>query len=232
VMVSVGTSGTVFAVTDTPSRDETGTVAGFADASGMFLPLVATLNAARVLSTVAALLGVDHDGLADLALQSPPGAGGVVILPYFEGERTPNLPDATASFHGLSIASTTRSNVARAAVEGMLCGLVDGLDAVRSVGVETNRAMLIGGAVQNAAVQTIAAQVLDIPVIIPAPGEYVARGAAFQAAWTLAGVVPRWPVATTVAPDLDFRPVIREQYRATSELSTAPGPAPIRTPSS
>jgi len=170
------------------------------------------------------LLGVDHDGLAELALQAPPGAGGVVILPYFEGERTPNLPDATASFHGLSIASTTRSNVARAAVEGMLCGLVEGLDAVRSVGVEAKQVILIGGAIQNAAVQTIAAQVFDIPVTIPAPGEYVARGAALQAAWTLAGSAQRWPVDTVAAPEPSFCPVIRNQYRAASAIPTTARP--------
>ena len=129
-MVSIGTSGTVFAVTPEPVRDATGTVAGFADASGLFLPLVATLNAARVLDAVAGLLGVDHGGLAELALQSRPGAGGAVLVPYFEGERTPNLPPATASLTGLTLASTTRPHLARAAVEGMLCGLADGLDAV------------------------------------------------------------------------------------------------------
>ena len=220
VIVSVGTSGTVFAVADTPSSDESGTVAGFADASGKFLPLVATLNAARVLSTVAGLLGVDLDGLAELAVKAAPGAGGVVVIPYFEGERTPNLPDATASVHGLSIASATRANVARAAVEGMLCGLVEGLDAVRSVGVETRRVILIGGAVQNAAVQTIAAQVFNIPVVTPAAGEYVARGAAFQAAWALSGTVPHWAMNAVAIPEPDFRCLIREQYRAACALTT------------
>ncbi len=219
VIVSVGTSGTVFAVADTPSSDDSGTVAGFADASGQFLPLVATLNAARVLSTVAGLLGVDLDGLTERALKAAPGSGGVVVIPYFEGERTPNLPDATASFHGLSTASATRANVARAAVEGMLCGLVEGLDAVRSVGVETRRVILIGGAVQNAAVQTIAAQVFDIPVVTPAPAEYVARGAAFQAAWALSGTAPRWAVNAVVMPERDFRGVILEQYRAACALT-------------
>ena len=219
VIVSVGTSGTVFAVADTPSSDESGTVAGFADASGRFLPLVATLNAARVLSTVAGVLGVDLDGLTELALKASPGAGGVVVIPYFEGERTPNLPGATASFRGLSIASATRANVARAAVEGMLCGLVEGLDAVRSVGVEARRVILIGGAVQNAAVRTIAAQVFDTPVVTPAPAEYVARGAAFQAAWALSGTAPHWAVNAMVMPERDFRGVIREQYRAACALT-------------
>ena len=219
VIVSVGTSGTVFAVADTPSGDDSGTVAGFADASGKFLPLVATLNAARVLSTVAGLLGVDLDGLAELALKATPGSGGVVVIPYFEGERTPNLPDATASFHGLSTASATRANLARASVEGMLCGLVEGLDAVRSVGVEARRVILIGGAVQSAAVQTIAAQVFNIPVVTPAAGEYVARGAAFQAAWALSGATPHWAMGDVAIPVPDFRCAIREQYRAACSLS-------------
>ena len=112
-----------------------GAVAGFADASGAYLPLVATLNAARVLDATAALLAVDHDELGRLALAAEPGAGGLVLQPYFEGERTPNLPDATATLFGMTLASTTRENLARAAIEGMLCGLADGLDAVRGVGV-------------------------------------------------------------------------------------------------
>jgi xylulokinase len=212
VVVSIGTSGTVFAVTDEPALDTTGAVAGFADASGEFLPLIATLNAARVLSSVAGLLGVDHDGLASLALSAEPGAGGVVLVPYFEGERTPNLPDATASFHGLSLASNTRANVARAAIEGMLCGLAAGLDAVRAVGVREKRLLFIGGAAQNVAVAQIAAQVFDATVVVPAPGEYVADGAAVQAAWALTGARPAWPLTIAAEPAPDFRPVIREQY--------------------
>jgi xylulokinase len=214
VVVSVGTSGTVFAVSDTPIGDPSGTVAGFADASGLFLPITVTLNAARVLTSIAGLLGVDFDELSRLALEAEPGAGGVVLVPYFEGERTPNLPHATASFSGLSIASTTRSNFARAAVEGMLCGLAGGLDALRALGHPAERLLLIGGAVQNPAVQRIAAQVFDLPVLIPSPGEYVARGAAVQAAWALFGERPQWEVALDSTPEPDFRPAIAEQYRA------------------
>src|SRR5690606_38679082 len=125
VVVSIGTSGTVFAVTDRPVRDDTGTVAGFADAAGGFLPLVATLNAARTLTAIAGLLGTDHDEFGRLALAAKPGADGLVLTPYFEGERTPNLPEATASLTGMTLASTTRENLARAAIEGMLCGLAD-----------------------------------------------------------------------------------------------------------
>jgi xylulokinase len=213
VVVSIGTSGTVFAVTDNPAADATGTVAGFADAGGFFLPLVATLNAARVLDSIAGLLGVTHDELGELALQGEPGAGGLVLQPYFEGERTPNLPDATASVFGMTLASTTRPNLARAAIEGLLCGLADGLDAVREQGVVAERILLIGGAAQNAAVQAIAAQVFDAPVIVPSPGEYVAAGGAVQAAWSLTGARPAWTVPTVATPTPDHRPVIREQYR-------------------
>ena len=213
VVVSLGTSGTVFAVAADAVADASGTVAGFADASGLFLPLVATLNAARVLSSVAGILGVDHDGFAELARTAGPGSDGVVLVPYFEGERTPNLPTAKASFHNLSIASASRHNLARAAIEGMLCGLADALDAVRATGVQPRHLLLIGGAAQNAAVQEVAAQVFDLPVRIPAPGEYVARGAAVQAAWALTGSRPSWTLDTVEDRAVDHRPVIREQYR-------------------
>lgn len=214
VVVSIGTSGTVFAVTDSASHDESGTVAGFADAAGGFLPLVATLNAARVLDSVAALLGVDHSELGRLALEARPGAGGAVLQPYFEGERTPNLPDATATLFGLSLTSTTRANLARAAIEGMLCGLADGLDAIRAQGVEARRILLIGGAAQNEAVATIAGQVFDVPVEVPSPAEYVALGAAVQAAWALTGTRPNWAIELSARPAHDTRTIIREQYAA------------------
>ena len=213
VVISIGTSGTVFAVADQPVRDATGTVAGFADATGRHLPLIATLNAARVLSSIAGVLGVGLDELSRLALAAQAGAGGVVLIPYFEGERTPNLPDAKASVHGLSIASATRENLARAAIEGMLSGLEAGLDAVRNAGVQARRLLLIGGAAQSEAVQQIAAQVFDAPVVTPAPGEYVADGGAVQAAWTVTGELPNWPLSLIASPAQNFQPVIRDQYR-------------------
>lgn len=218
VVVSLGTSGTVFAVADAPARDTTGTVAGFADATGRFLPLVATLNAARVLDAVAGLLGVTHDELGALALEAEPGADGVVLVPWFEGERTPNLPNATASLTGLTLASTTRPTLARAAIEGMLSGLAVGLEAIQAQGVEVRRVLLIGGAAANDAVARIAAQVFDAEIVVPAAGEYVALGAARQAAGVLAGGPVDWTVATTRAVDPDHRPIIRSQYDAVAAL--------------
>ncbi|MDT0158120.1 xylulokinase [Microbacterium sp. ARD32] len=195
VVVSIGTSGTVFAVSEQPVHDDSGAVAGFADAAGGFLPLVATLNAARVLDAIARLLGVDHAELSRLALDAQPGAGGLTLLPYFEGERTPNLPDATAELTGMTLGSTTRENLARAAVEGMLSGLGAGLDALRDQQVPLARALLIGGGAQSEAVRRIAPAVLGIPVEVPAPAEYVALGAAAQAAWALSGSRPAWSFA-------------------------------------
>jgi xylulokinase len=211
VVVSLGTSGTVFAVTDGPAADPTGAVAGFCDATGAFLPLVCTLNAARVLSATAAMLGVDLDGLDSLALQAKPGAGGLVLLPYLEGERTPNLPNASGTLLGLRGGNMTPENLARAAVEGMLCGLADGLDALRAVGVEARRVLLIGGASRSAAVQAVAAGLFGVPVEVPDPGEYVALGAARQAAWVLSGSAepPAWHRPTrTVAPTAEGGPVL------------------------
>ncbi|MDX2026417.1 FGGY family carbohydrate kinase [Microcella sp.] len=214
VVISIGTSGTVFAVSPEPVTDESGTVAGFADAAGDFLPLVATLNAARVLDSVAGLLGVDHDGLADLALAAEPGAGGVVLLPYFDGERTPNLPDATATLSGLTLTSTTRENLARAAIEGMLCGLADGLDAIARHGLHPRRLLLVGGAARSRAVPAIASAVLGLPVVVPEPGEYVARGAARQAAGVLLGASPEWPLALHASVEHPSQPQVRAAYAA------------------
>lgn len=196
VVVSLGTSGTVFAVTDRPSADPSGIVAGFCDATGRHLPLVCTLNAARVLVAAAALLGTDLPGLDALALSAAPGAGGLTVLPYLDGERTPDLPGATGTLGGLTRTSMTPANLARAAVEGMLCGLADGLDALRAQGVEVRRVLLIGGAAGSAAVQAAAPGVLGAPVVVPDEAEYVALGAARQAAWLLAGGAepPDWPV--------------------------------------
>lgn len=196
VVVSLGTSGTVFAVSASSTKDSSGTIAGFASASGEFLPLVCTLNAARVLDSMATLLGVDHTELGNLALAAEPGAGGVVLVPYFEGERTPNLPDAKASIHGLSLENNTRENIARAAIEGMLCGLAAGLEALQKSNVATSNIILVGGAAANKAVQQIAAEVFGTSITVPAPGEYVANGAARQAASILLGSAPRWNIET------------------------------------
>ena len=196
VVVSLGTSGTVFTPHDSAIRDETGAIAGFADATGRHLPLMCTLNAARVLGAAATMIGVDLDELDRLALAAETGAGGLTLLPYLDGERTPDLPEATGTLSGLTRSNATPENLARAAVEGMLCNLVNGVDALRHHGVEVGRVLLIGGAAASRAVREIAPGLFRAPVVVPAPGEYVGIGAARQAAWALAGdaAPPAWPL--------------------------------------
>jgi xylulokinase len=214
VVVSLGTSGTVFTVSERPSADATGAVAGFADATGRYLPLIATLNAARVLDAAARLLGVAHEELSRLALSAPPGAGGLVLVPYLEGERSPNRPDATGSVHGLRLDNSTPAHLARAAIEGMLCGLADGLDALLAQGARAERILLIGGAARSEAVRRIAPTIFGRPVLVPPAGEYVAEGAAVQAAWALSGSAEpaRWKRPGLATYEEEAAPAVRERY--------------------
>jgi len=222
VIVSIGTSGTAFGVAAAPAEDATGAVAGFADATGRFLPLVCTLNAARVLDAAASMLGVGLDELASLALAAPPGAGGVVLVPYLEGERTPNRPHASGALHGLRLFNATPAHVARAAVEGMLCALADALDALTANGARADRVVLIGGGARSEAVRRIAPSVFGVPVLVPPAGEYVADGAARQAAWVVLGGAepPQWTVSGARSYEADAVPEVRRAYAGARELVT------------
>jgi len=225
-VVSVGTSGTVFGVSRSPVADPTGTVAGFADATGLHLPLIATLNAARVVSAAARMLRTDLAGVTALALDAAPGSGGVVMLPYLSGERTPNLPTATGTVLGLTLDNATGPNLARAAVEGMLCGLAEGLDAVVAQGLAAERVLLIGGGAANEAVRRLAPAIFGVPVALPAEGEYVATGAARQAAWVLGGTLPVWDRSSAWEPATPATPTasaVRDQYASAAARVSYPG---------
>jgi xylulokinase len=225
VAVSIGTSGTVFSVSPIASADSSGAVAGFADATGRYLPLVATLNASKVTDTIARLLGCeDHAAFDRLALAGPAGAGGVVLVPYLDGERTPNRPTATGSLVGLR-SDVDGSQVARAAVEGVVCGLLDGLDALHRVGAVTQggRLVLVGGGARSAAYRRVLADLAQRPVVIPEEAEHVAVGACVQAAAVLEGVPPeavadRWGLGRgpEVAPEIgaDQAAEVRAAYAA------------------
>lgn len=214
VLVSVGTSGVASTVSATAVADGTGVVTGFADASGGFLPMVTTMNAAGILDLQARWLDVDHDALAALALESTPGAGGVTFLPYYGGERSPNRPDAVGTWTGLTPA-TTRADLARAAYEALLCSLADAVDRlVAATGEQPQRLLMVGGATRSAALRALAPAVLGAPVTLPPPSQYVALGAARQAAWALAGAAepPQWPAPETTVLEADPTPHVREVY--------------------
>jgi xylulokinase len=215
VVVSLGTSGTAFAVSDTPTHDPSGAVAGFADATGRFLPLVCTLNAARILDAATRILGKTHDEVGALALTAKPGANGLSLLPYFEGERTPNRPDATGVFSGMNLNNSNPADIARAMIEGMLCGLVDAVDALEKLGVSINRVLLIGGAAKNPAISSIASSLFGREVLVPQPGEYVADGAARQAAWALLGgaTPPQWNLGEVSSTHSVATPEVVSAYR-------------------
>ncbi|WP_072690938.1 xylulokinase [Rhodococcus marinonascens] len=221
VVVSVGTSGVVSAVSATPSNDPGGFVVGFADATGRQLPLVCTLNAARVLDATASLLGVDHEELSRLALSAPSGSGGLMMVPYLEGERTPNRPRATGAIHGLRLANSTPAYLARAAVEGLLCGLAEGIDHLTAQGVTVRRILLVGGGARSRALREVAPAVFGAPVVVPRPAEYVAIGAGRQAAWTLAGTPepPEWNQAPADRFEADPAPAVRERYSEIRDLT-------------
>ena len=228
--LSLGTSGTVFATRGEPTADPTGTVAGFADATGGFLPLVCTLNATRVTSVVASWLGVDEAELGRIALDAEPGAAGTVMVPYFDGERTPNRPDATGSALGLTTA-TTRADLARAAFEGVICNLLDGLDALTSVtGHHPEQIVLVGGGARSEAYRRITADLSGLPVVIPDQGEQVATGACVQAAAVLTGrsieqIQQDWNLraGTRLEPSTDIdRTAIRSAYRSGRGDGSAP----------
>ncbi len=203
--VSVGTSGTAFAVAEAPTADPSGAVAGFADATGRFLPLVCTSNAAKVLDAIARLLGVDHDEFDRLALAAVGDQRVPILLPYFDGERTPNRPDATGVVHGLR-SDVSREQMALAAVQGVACGLLDALDALRAFAPVTGRVVLTGGGARSRALRSVLAGLLDEPLTVAGVDQAVAAGAAVQAAAIAGGddhhtVQQRWNLgASALSP--------------------------------
>ena len=217
-VVSVGTSGTAYTVAEAPTADATGAVAGFASADGRFLPLVCTLNAGKVLAAVARLLGVDHEGLDHLAAAAPSGSGGLTLLPYLDGERTPDLPMATGWLTGLR-SDVSREDLARAAVEGVCCSLLDALDELRRH-APVHRVLLTGGGARSAALRATFAGLCPLPVESVEADEAVAAGAAVQAAVVAGGgdhaeVARRWGLGAT-RPVEPWHAVdaVRERYAA------------------
>jgi xylulokinase len=210
--VSIGTSGTVFAVAEGAGTGAV-EIAGFADVDGGFLPLACTLNAAQVLDLMAKYLGVDFAEFERLALSAPVGADGLMLVPFFQGERTPNLPTARASWHGMTLTTFTPANIARASIEGILLSLANALELFRATGRPVHAVKLIGGAAANRAVREIAAGLFGGTIELPAAGEYVARGAAKQAAEALGVSTAAWKVEVETVSAVPYPSEILERFR-------------------
>ncbi len=218
--LSLGTSGTAFTVSDHPSADPTGAVAGFADATGRFLPLACTLNATKVTDAVAGWLGVPRERFDDLALTAGPGADGVVLVPHFDGERTPNRPHATGTLTGLRT-DVSREQLAARPSKGW-CATCSRrpMRSPRPTIARDGRLFLIGGGAHSAAYRRVVADLTGRVVTVPATEELVACGAAVQAAAVLNGcpfddVAEAWSLGTgeTVEPDPTVdRAAIRAAY--------------------
>ena len=189
VMMSFGTSGTVFTVAPQPTSDSSGAVAGFADASGHYLPLVCTLNATKVTDAIARLLGVDHAGFDALALAQPLGAGGLCLLPYLDGERTPNRPTSSGLLGGLR-SNVTREQLARASVAGVVCGMLEGFDALQAQVGGLRRVIMVGGGSRSAAYRQTLADLSELDVFVADAEQAVSTGACVQAAAVLDQVAP------------------------------------------
>lgn len=214
VVVSIGTSGTVFTSTHSATRDYTGAIAGFADAAGGHLPLLAMLNSARVMAATAAMLDLDLARLNALALGAAKDAGGLTFIPYLDGERSPDLPGASGSLAGLTRANMTPENLARASVLGVLNSLADAIDVLKRSGGSPDKVLLIGGGSKSQALRQAAASIFNLPIEVPATREYVALGAAKQAAWAATGELPDWKrsIDASYEPDGDWGLAVRNRY--------------------
>ncbi|MGH2534349.1 MAG: xylulokinase [Thermomicrobiales bacterium] len=242
MVVSLGTSGTAFAVSDRATADPNGEVCGFADATGRFLPLVCMLNCTRVVDTVAGMLGVDRADALDRAAAIEPGAGGLLLLPYFEGERTPNLPAASGSVFGLNAATARPDNLLRAALDGVAAGLAYCLEALANQGVTGQVVTMVGGGAMHMAWRQAIADVMGLPVVVRGGGEHAARGAAVQAAAivrreSVEEIARRWrpEIVAEASPRVGMRAAFRlEQRRAMIrerlELATSPYSSEVGSP--
>ncbi|MCL2069805.1 MAG: xylulokinase [Treponema sp.] len=185
--MSLGTSGTLYGFSEKPVIDPTGNLAAFCSSTGGWLPLLCTMNCTVASEEFRSLFGLDLKALDGEAAKAPIGSEGVVVLPFFNGERTPNLPNGRASLNGITAANFKRPNILRAALESAIFGMRGGLEAFGKLGFKAREIRLTGGGSKSPLWQNIAANVTNLPLRIPASSEAAAMGAAVQALWTLQG---------------------------------------------
>ncbi|HYR58322.1 MAG TPA: xylulokinase [Chthoniobacteraceae bacterium] len=183
VTVSLGTSGTVYAYAAEPVIDPQGEVAAFCDSTDRWLPLACTMNVTVATEQVRKMFGWSHEQLDAAVGDAPVGAEGLVFLPYLNGERTPNLPEATGVLHGMKAANMTPQNLARATMEGVTLGLAYGLGRFRELGIQPTEIRLTGGGSKSAIWRQLASDIFGVPTICLASAEGAALGAAIQGAY-------------------------------------------------
>ena len=182
--VSLGTSGTLFAYSDTPVIDESGCIAAFCSSTGGWLPLLCTMNCTSATELSRQLLRISLEDAEKAIATTPPGSNGVVTLPFFSGERSPNLPDGKACILGLDTKNYAQNNLLRSAMESAIFGLRTGLDAFRAQGCDVMQLRLTGGGAGSASWRQMVADIFALPVTVQVTDEGAALGAALQALWT------------------------------------------------
>ncbi|MDT4761978.1 xylulokinase [Sphaerochaeta sp. PS] len=185
--MSMGTSGTIFGYSDSCVSDRKGRLAAFCSSSGGYLPLLCTMNCTITTESIRALFGYDVKKLDELALQAPIGCEGVTMLPFFNGERVPNLPHGKGVLAGFDFSNMKVENIARAALESSIYAMKGGLDAFAELGFEPKHLVLTGGGAKSAIWRRIASDVMQLPLSVPKIVESAALGAALQALWTSSG---------------------------------------------
>lgn len=183
VTVSLGTSGTIYACAEKPVIDPQGEIAAFCDSTGKWLPLVCTMNVTVATEMVRKRFNLSHDELSKAAASVPAGNDGLLLIPFFEGERTPNSPDGTGVYFGLRDKTFSIGHFARAAMEGTTLGLNYGLNRMRELGIAPTEIRATGGGAKSAVWRQILADVFNAEVVCVSSEEGAAVGAAVQAIW-------------------------------------------------
>ena len=197
--MSMGTSGTLYGYSDKPIADPANGLSGFCSSTGGWLPLLCTMNCTVATEFVRGLFEMDVKALDDEASKAPCGSEGVLVMPFFNGERTPNLPNGRASITGLTSANTNRANIARASLESAVFAMRGGLDAFRKLGFEPKEIRLIGGGSKSPIWRQIAADIMNLPIRVPALDEAAALGGAVQALWCLKSMNGKCDIAELCA---------------------------------
>jgi xylulokinase len=232
VSASFGTSGTIYALSAKPVVDPHGEIAAFCSSTGGWLPLLCTMNVTLVTEQFRRLFGWDHAELDYAVASAPAGAGGLALLPYFDGERTPNLPRGTGVLAGLNRATLTPGSLARAAMEGVTLNMNYGLRRLAALGMKPREIRVTGGGARSAVWRQLMADIFGVPVVAMVEDEGAALGGALQAAWCVAlregrkakltdfttGAVAL-DEATRCTPNAKHRAVYREMQAKHDELS-------------